>query len=277
MNESKDTEHTFARSTDLVLVQPIGSRMEPYTTTDKIAEFAEVSRKAVNQLLRRHLKDLEQFGKVEFEMEPLRGSRTGQRVKNAHLNEQQATLFITYLQNTPPVRRFKKRLVHDFFAMREELTKRRTLREVGKPVQRELTDAIRDSGEAERMHGHAFNTYTNLIYRAALGQTAPQVKKARGAAKDARAVDFLTSDELRTVEKKKRLVTDLLDDGYSYEAIREFTGRCTSMPRERKGFRDQLENIIAAHPQGEQMSVKEVAKYCGRDERTVAKQFPFVG
>lgn len=32
------------------------------------------------------------------------------------------------------------------------------------------------------------------------------------------------------------------------------------MPRERKGFRDQLENIIAAHPQGEQMSVKEVAK-----------------
>jgi len=44
------------------------------------------------------------------------------------------------------------------------------------------------------------------------------------------------------------------------------------MPRERKGFRDQLENIIAAHPQGEQMSVKEVAKYCGRDERTVAKQ-----
>ena len=49
------------------------------------------------------------------------------------------------------------------------------------------------------------------------------------------------------------------------------------MPRERKGFRDQLENIIAAHPQGEQMSVKEVAKYCGRDERTVAKQFPFVG
>lgn len=112
MNESKDTEHTFARSTDLVLIKPIGSRMEPYTTTDKIAEFAEVSRKAVNQLLRRHLKDLEQFGKVEFEMEPLRGSRTGQRVKNAHLNEQQATLFITYLQNTPPVRRFKKRLVH---------------------------------------------------------------------------------------------------------------------------------------------------------------------
>lgn len=116
---------------------------------------------------------------------------------------------------------FTAAYVTKFRRMEKELATRHALREVGKPVQRELTDAIRDSGEAARMHGHAFNTYTNLIYRAALGQTAPQVKKARGAAKDARAVEFLTSDELRTVEKKKRLVTDLLDDGYSYEAIRE--------------------------------------------------------
>lgn len=49
------------------------------------------------------------------------------------------------------------------------------------------------------------------------------------------------------------------------------------MPRELEGFRDQLESIIAAHPQGEQMTVQEVARYCGKDERTVRKQFNFVG
>ena len=54
-----------------------------------------------------------------------------------------------------------------------------------------------------------------------MGQTAPQIRKARSAPREARAVDYLTSDELRAVEKKKRLVTDLLDDGYSYEAIRD--------------------------------------------------------
>lgn len=115
---------------------------------------------------------------------------------------------------------FTAAYVTKFRRMEKELATRHALREVGKPVQRELTDAIRDSGEAQRMHGHAFNTYTNLIYRAALGQTAPQIRKARNAPKDAHAVDYLTSDELRAVEKKKRLVTDLLDDGYSYEAIR---------------------------------------------------------
>lgn len=49
------------------------------------------------------------------------------------------------------------------------------------------------------------------------------------------------------------------------------------MPRELEGFRDQLESILAAHPKGEQMTVQEVARYCGKDERTVKKQFHFVG
>ena len=49
------------------------------------------------------------------------------------------------------------------------------------------------------------------------------------------------------------------------------------MPRELEGFRDQLESIIAAHPKGEQMTVQEVARYCGKDERTVRKQFQCIG
>lgn len=205
---------------DLVLIKPIGSKLEPYTTTDKIAEFAQVQHATVNRLISKHKNDLELFGLVEFEIVAVEAKRGVKYRKIYHLNEQQATLFITYLQNTPPVRRFKKRLVHDFFAMREELTKRRVLREVGKPTQRELTDAIRDSGEGERMHGHAFNTYQNLIYKAALGRNASQVRRERGAAKDARAVDFLQADELLAVAKKKRLVTDLLDEGLQYDEIR---------------------------------------------------------
>lgn len=213
--------HDKAIPGGLVLIKPIGSRMEPYTTADTVAQYAQVQTDTVSRLIRKHMKDLEEFGKVGFEIRlPAPGSKGGRPEKLYHLNEQQATLLITYLKNTAPVRRFKKALVRGFYEARQELAARHALREVGKPVQRELTDAIRDSGEAQRMHGHAFNTYTNLIYRAALGQTAPQIRKARNAPKDAHAVDYLTSDELRAVEKKKRLVTDLLDDGYSYEAIR---------------------------------------------------------
>lgn len=205
---------------DIVLIKPIGSRMEPYTTTDKIAEFAQVQHKAVNQLINRHMKDLETFGTVEFDVEAVKAARGIKYRKIYHLNEQQATLFITYLQNTPPVRKFKQQLVRDFFAMREELTKRRVLRELGKPTQRTLTDAIRDSGEIERMKSHAYNTYINLAYKAALGKNAGQLRKERGADKNAYAVDFLTSDELQAVERIKQGIIILLDAHVSYDAIR---------------------------------------------------------
>lgn len=205
---------------DLVLIKPIGSSMEPYTTTDRIAEFAEVSHKAVNQLIRRHMKDLELFGTVEFDVEACPHKTGASLSKIYHLNEQQATLFVTYLQNTPPVRKFKKALVHDFFLMREELTKRKMQREVKTPVRRSLTDSIRDSGEADRMKGYAFNTYTNLIYKAVTGKNAVLLRKSRGAPSGADVVGLLTADELAQVTKREAQVCTLLDCGMKYDDIR---------------------------------------------------------
>ncbi len=49
------------------------------------------------------------------------------------------------------------------------------------------------------------------------------------------------------------------------------------MPREKDGYRDQLENIIAAFPDRECLSPKDVSAYCGRNYRTVLKMFPWVG
>ena len=95
----------------------------------------------------------------------LQGSKGGRPEKLYHLNEQQATLLITYLKNTEPVRKFKKALVRGFFKARQELARREAQRAVKVPVRRSLTDAIRDSGEAERMKGYAYNSYTNLIYK----------------------------------------------------------------------------------------------------------------
>lgn len=35
----------------------------------------------------------------------------------------------------------------------------------GKLIRRQLTDELQDSGENERMHGHAYPTYTKMIYK----------------------------------------------------------------------------------------------------------------
>lgn len=53
---------------ELVLIKPIGSRMEPYTTADTVAQYAQVQTDTVSRLIRKHMKDLEEFGKVGFEI-----------------------------------------------------------------------------------------------------------------------------------------------------------------------------------------------------------------
>lgn len=115
---------------------------------------------------------------------------------------------------------FTARYVERFNQMETELAARRLLREIGKPIRRNLTDAIRDSGEDERMHGHAHGTYTDLCYKAALGKTASQLRRERNAPKKAVAAEFLTSDELPLYQRKEAAVAVLLDAGMKYDQIK---------------------------------------------------------
>lgn len=204
----------------IVFIKPIGSHLEPFTTSDIIADCAGVQRSTVSRLVRKHQKDLEEFGFVGFEIranETVRGIR---EEKLWHFNEQQATLFITYLQNTEAVREFKKNLVREFFAMRKELEKRKEIHAEGKPIRRSLTDALRDSGEEARMHGHAYGNYTDLFYKAAVGKNAKQLRSERGAPDKATALDFLTSKEMSVYKKKEAAATVLLDAGLRYHEIK---------------------------------------------------------
>lgn len=204
----------------LVFIKPTGSHMEPYTTADTVAQYAQVRHKTVNEMIRKHEADLKEFGLLAFEMEAVERARGVKYAKVYHLNEQQATLLITYLKNTEPVRRFKKALVREFFNVRQELARRDVQRAVKLPVHRSLTDAIRDNGENERMHGQAFSTYTNLIYKVVTGHSASEIRKAARAAKGADVVGLLTSEQLEEVTKREAQVATLLDCGMKYEEIK---------------------------------------------------------
>ena len=204
----------------LVLIKPIGSHMEPYTTADTVAEYAQVQRGTVEHLIRKHAADLEEFGKLRFEIRAC-PHRTGASLRKLyHLNEQQATLLITYLKNTEPVRRFKKTLVREFFNARQELSRREVQRAVKLPVRRSLTDAIRDSGENERFHGHAFAAYTNLIYKAVTGRSAAKIRKDAGLPKGADVIPLLSADTLALVTRRESQIAALLDCGMRYNAIK---------------------------------------------------------
>ena len=66
--------------------------------------------------------------------------KSGQNTKDYILNEQQATLLITFLKNTEQVANFKTNLVKAFFKMREELSKFRMQRTLEKTKRKTLHD-----------------------------------------------------------------------------------------------------------------------------------------
>ena len=102
-------------------------KKEPYTTSEIISECAEVKHHTVTRLVREHKADFEALGILGFEIHKL--DTRGQPKKSYILNEQQATLLITYLKNTEPVREFKKNLVKAFFELRNEVAEFRYQRE----------------------------------------------------------------------------------------------------------------------------------------------------
>ena len=198
-----------------------GTKAMPFTTSEVIAEHAGIGRRAVDKLISTHTADFDEFGFLRFQIaKPQSGSAGGRPRKIYLLNEAQATLLMTFLRNTSRVVLFKKELVRQFFAMRAELEKRRNLREIGKPIRRSMTDAIKESREDERMHGHAYSTYTNLALHLATNQTASQLRKNRDETGKIVATDLLNSDELAKYQQKEAAIAILLDAGLRYHQIK---------------------------------------------------------
>ena len=202
---------------DLVYLTP--NTEEPFTTSEVIAECAGVKRDTVQKLVQRHEKDLREFGRVGFEIRTLQTRGGQQMAKIYHLNEQQATLLLTFLRNTPVVIEFKKELVRQFFAMRKELMNIKAIKAERKPLRTSMTDAIKALPDSPHKQ-FKYSQYTDLAYTAALGRTARQLRKERGADKGATASDYMNADELAAVASMENRISVLLDVGMSYQQIK---------------------------------------------------------
>lgn len=202
---------------ELVFLEPNKIDNEPFTTSDIIAECAELNYRSVQRRIEKHESALEEFGRVRFEITPFETKGGLQNKKIYYLNEQQATLLVTFLKNTPAVVEFKIELVRQFYAMREELFKRRTYRLELKPIRREMTDVIKEVDESK----WAYKKYTDLAYKSVLGMNAAQVRKLRNAKPHDVAIDYMTADEINAVSKAQNRISVLLEMDMDYEQIKE--------------------------------------------------------
>ncbi|HFU3705989.1 TPA: Rha family transcriptional regulator [Streptococcus suis] len=191
-------------------------RKEPYTLSSIVAECAEVKHRHLKILINKHRERLERFGKVSFKISP---SESGQNVRDYILNEQQATLLITFLKNTEQVANFKENLVKAFFEMRDEVAAFRYQRALEKPKRKTLHDSIENWEQAPK---HAHSTVTNLLLKGTTGMNKRQLVAKRGGKT---GIDSLTSQELIRYQALEDMAIAMITLGMTYQDIKTMVFR----------------------------------------------------
>lgn len=196
-----------------------------FTNSKIISEGAGIQHHSITKILKNYKSDFEEFGKLKigFQIQP---SKTNQKEKLYLLNEQQATLLLTYLRNTERVRLFKKELVKQFYLMRDELNKRKAVKSIHKISRRTLTDEIKALPDSPHKQ-FKYKQYTDLIYKTVLGKTSGQLKKELGITKTERISDRLSSDELEKISEKEDQVATLVHYGLTYSQIKQMLSKET--------------------------------------------------
>lgn len=208
--EEAAKKHDLAGLADLVFVH--GLNEEPYTTDKIIAEHSGNSLHAVKVLIYNHKQDFEDFGILSFEMTKLPGR--GRPQKTYHLNEQQATLLITYLDNTPQVNQFKKSLVREFYRMKQELTTRQINRAIEKPQRKTLMDAVKSWPNANQW---SYRNMTQLLLKRATGLTANQIKQQRHVNN---SLDGLTVKEQERYKQLENIAIGLVSLNKTWDEVK---------------------------------------------------------
>lgn len=118
--------------------------------------------------------------------------------------------------------KFKLAYINQFNAMEKALLGKIREREKGIAVRQALTKAIQQSNENERMHGHAYSTYTDVIYKSIFGKNAKQLREEFGITKKENLRDCFSQEEIQQIQNAEMLVSSLIGYGWGYEEIKDF-------------------------------------------------------
>ena len=139
---------------------------QAFTDSRIIAVGTNNKHHSITAVIQKYLTDFEDFGKVRFEMEPL---ASGQKEKVYILNQQQATLLMTYLRNSEITRKFKKELVRQFYLMQQFIFERQSkhwleTREQGKLTRKAETDVLKQLVEYAEEQGSLHSDKMYVAY-----------------------------------------------------------------------------------------------------------------
>ena len=197
----------------------IGKKDVPYTTSKIISDWTGIEHRKIKAAIRKYKQQIDFFGLSA----PYQAESTGGRPEEIYLlTEEQATFLMTLLKNTEIVVEFKKELVRQFYAMREELNRAKVAHAAKNPIRRAMTDALQEHLPESPHKQKQFGNYTDLTYRAVFGKTARRMREELGLKKRENLVPYMTSEQLAAIAKVEEQVAVLTDLGLSYQQIKEF-------------------------------------------------------
>lgn len=191
--------------TDLVYVK----KDDAFTDSLVIAEATGNMHRSVARIVQKKRARLEKFGPVEFRDLKSRNPKGGRPTKVYQLNEPQATLLITYLDNSEKVDEFKEELVRQFFQMRSLLAERKTeywiaSRRRGMLTRREETDTIKQLVDYAKAQGSTHSDKLYVVYSSLANKFA-----------GVKGRDTATTDQLTDLRIYEKIALGMIRDGMS--------------------------------------------------------------
>ena len=213
----------------------------PYLTKDlvlsveQVANFYEVSNKAINTVIDRHRTELEEDGIVLLKGEELKDFKEkvcvlqgeehiiNPKTSNLTIVTKRAMLRIGMLLTTSDI----AIKVRNYLLNLEENStldqkKWALQREVSKVDRKRMTTAIQSYLPDSPHKRFAFPNYTNMIYKIIFGKDAKTIRTERELTKDSELTrDKFSEIELKSVDECETIVTALVTLGFTYDFIKE--------------------------------------------------------
>ena len=203
----------------LVEITKIGREERPCVTSLDVAEtFGKEHRNVMRDINK--LNCSPEFNALNFERIKYVDSRG--RNQDAYVMTRDGFTLLVMGYNGKLAMKFKEAYIKQFNAMESVLRKKLIARERGRASREFLTDSIQQSDEDERMHGHAYSTYTNCIYKVLFGKSAAQLRMDYGIGRTDNLRDCFSPEDLAAVDSMEHLVSGLVACGWEYGRIKDF-------------------------------------------------------
>ena len=203
----------------LVEIKTVNKEEVTVVTSLDVAETFEKRHDHVLRDVEKLKKDIPNFGEMFFET--TMPDSYGRSQKAFLMNRDGFTLLVMGYTGEKAMK-FKLAYIKQFNAMEQALIGKMKEREKGIAVRQALTKAIQQSNENERMHGHAYSTYTDIVYKVVFGKTAKQLREEYGITKKDNLRDYFNSDEISKVQSVEMIVSGLMNCGWGYDEIKGF-------------------------------------------------------